>query len=243
MQSILLFLQTTDTSSTSVPPIKDILEATQPNVDAVVNHTQTLSLLSLLEQGGVIMYPLYFLFILVIFIFLQKLIVILRENKNYNFSFNLIKEQILSGNIILAIDTAEKMNNSIGRVLIKGIQRKDKPIYNIERSMENAAKLEIFRLEKNLNILSIIAGIAPMFGFLGTIVGMVQLFYAISATGEYTLNTIAGGIYVKMITSATGLIIGLLAYIGYNFLSSQIDRKINQLEVVSAEFMDVIQTK
>jgi biopolymer transport protein ExbB len=80
-----------------------------------------------------------------------------------------------------------------------------------------------------------------MFGFLGTIVGMVQLFYGISATGEYTLNTIAGGIYTKMITSASGLIIGLLAYVGYNYLNAQIDKNVNQMESASAEFIDVLQ--
>ncbi len=243
MYSILLFFQAQDSSGTLNSSIKEILQTNPTSTDPVVNTPQTISLLNLMEQGGIVMYPLYFLFIVVIFIFLQRLLVIFRENKNYQFNFNLIKEQILSGNTSLAMDTAEKMNNSIGRVLLKGIQRKDKPIYNIEKSMENAAKLEIFRFEKNLNILSMIAGIAPMFGFLGTIVGMVQLFYAISSTGEYTLNTIAGGIYTKMITSASGLIIGLLAYIGHHFISAQIDRKINQLEVVSAEFMDVIQSK
>ena len=107
--------------------------------------------------------------------------------------------------------------------------------------MENVGKLEVYKMEKNLSILSLISGIAPMFGFLGTIVGMVQLFYGISSTGEYTLGTIAGGIYVKMITSATGLIIGLLAYVGYNFLNAQIDKNVNRMEAASAEFVDILQ--
>jgi biopolymer transport protein ExbB len=123
----------------------------------------------------------------------------------------------------------------------KGLQRIGKPIEAIERSMENVGKLEIYKMERNLSVLSLIAGIAPMFGFLGTIVGMVQLFYGISATGEYTLNTIAGGIYTKMITSASGLIIGLLAYVGYNYLNAQIDKNVNQMESASAEFIDVLQ--
>jgi len=123
----------------------------------------------------------------------------------------------------------------------KGIQRIGKPIDAIERSMENVGKLEMYKMEKNLSILSLISGIAPMFGFLGTIVGMVQLFYGISSTGEYTLSTIASGIYVKMVTSASGLIIGLMAYVGYNFLNAQIDKTANRMEVASAEFIDILQ--
>ena len=107
--------------------------------------------------------------------------------------------------------------------------------------MENVGKLEMYKMERNLNILSLIAGIAPMFGFLGTIVGMVQLFYGIASTGEYTLNTIAGGIYTKMVTSATGLIIGLLAFIAHNYLTTQIDKTANKMEAASAEFIDILQ--
>ena len=90
-------------------------------------------------------------------------------------------------------------------------------------------------------MLSLISGIAPMFGFLGTIIGMVQLFYGISSTGEVTLNVIAGGIYVKMITSATGLIVGLMAYIGHNYLSSQMDKTAYKMEAASADFIDILQ--
>jgi biopolymer transport protein ExbB len=99
----------------------------------------------------------------------------------------------------------------------------------------------MYKMERNLNILSLIAGIAPMFGFLGTIVGMLQLFSAIASTGELELGEIAGGIYTKMITSATGLIIGLLAYVAYNFLNTQVDKTANRMEIASAEFIDVLQ--
>jgi biopolymer transport protein ExbB len=123
----------------------------------------------------------------------------------------------------------------------KGVQRIGKPIDNIEKSMENVGKLEIYRMEKNLVILSIIAGIAPMFGFLGTIAGMIQTFFNISITSDITLGTIAGGIYVKMITSASGLIIGIVAFIGYSYLNAQIDKVVNKMEGASAEFIDILQ--
>ncbi|MFZ6012695.1 MAG: MotA/TolQ/ExbB proton channel family protein, partial [Bacteroidota bacterium] len=98
----------------------------------------------------------------------------------------------------------------------------------------------IYKMEKNLVILTIIAGIAPMFGFLGTIAGMIQTFFNISITSDITLGTIAGGIYVKMITSAAGLIIGIMAYIGYSYLNAQIDKVVNRMEAASAEFIDVL---
>jgi biopolymer transport protein ExbB len=107
--------------------------------------------------------------------------------------------------------------------------------------MENVGRLEMYKMERNLSILSLIAGIAPMFGFLGTIAGMIQLFYDINSTGNFELSVIAGGIYVKMITSATGLIIGLMAYVGYNFLAAQIDKTANRMEAASAEFIDILQ--
>ncbi|MCA6451989.1 MAG: MotA/TolQ/ExbB proton channel family protein, partial [Chitinophagaceae bacterium] len=132
-------------------------------------------------------------------------------------------------------------NNPVARMIDKGLQRIGKPIDAIEKSMENVGKLEMYTMEKNLSILSLIAGIAPMFGFLGTIVGMIQLFYGIASSGQFTLNDIAGGIYVKMITSGTGLIIGLLAYIGHNVLTTQIDKTANKMEAASAEFMDILQ--
>jgi biopolymer transport protein ExbB len=108
--------------------------------------------------------------------------------------------------------------------------------------MENVGKLEIYKMEKNLVILAIVAGIAPMFGFLGTIAGMIQTFFNISQTSDITLSTIAGGIYVKMVTSAAGLIIGLVAYIGYSYLNAQIDKVINKMEATTGEFIDLMQT-
>ena len=107
--------------------------------------------------------------------------------------------------------------------------------------METVGKIEIYNLERSIYSLGVIAGIAPMFGFLGTIVGMIQLFYSISSTGEYTLSTIAGGIYTKMITSASGLIIGLLAYIGYNYLNAKIDKATNNIETSASELIDILQ--
>ena len=210
------------------------IAATQPAVEQI-------SLWGLLAKGGFIMYPLYLLLVIAIFVFFERLIAI-RKASNIEGNFmSMIRDNIMTGNLSAARTLARNTNNPVARIIDKGLQRIGKPIDAIEKSMENVGKLEMYKMERNLNILSLIAGIAPMFGFLGTIVGMVQLFYGIASSGEYTLNTIAGGIYTKMITSATGLIIGLMAYVGHNFLTTQIDKTANRMEVASSDFIDVLQ--
>ena len=202
---------------------------------------EKISMWSLLEKGGWIMYPLYLLLIVAIFVFIERLIAIRKASRiEANFMY-IIRDNIISGNVMAARNLAKNTNNPVARMIDKGLQRIGKPIDAIEKSMENVGKLEMYTMEKNLSILSLIAGIAPMFGFLGTIVGMIQLFYGIASSGQFTLNDIAGGIYVKMITSGTGLIIGLLAYIGHNALTTQIDKTANKMEAASAEFIDILQ--
>jgi len=208
---------------------------------AVLPAPEKISMWDLLEKGGFIMYPLYILFAATIFVFTERLIAIRKASRIDDNFMRIIRDNIVTGNVSAARSLTRNTNNPVARMIDKGIQRIGKPIEAIERSMENVGKLEMYQMEKNLSILSLIAGIAPMFGFLGTIVGMVQLFYGIASTGEYTLNTIAGGIYTKMITSGTGLIIGLIAYMAHNFLSTQIDKTVNKMEMASAEFMDILQ--
>ncbi len=202
---------------------------------------KSISLFELLQQGGWIMYPLYLLFAAAIFVFFERLIAIRNASKIDSNFMNIIRDNIMTGNISAARALAKNTNNPVARIIDKGLQRIGKPIDSIEKSMENVGKLEMYKMEKNLSILSLIAGVAPMFGFLGTIVGMVQLFYGIASTGELTLNSIAGGIYTKMITSATGLIIGLMAYVGHNYLTTQIDKTAYKMEAASAEFLDILQ--
>ncbi len=207
----------------------------------IVVATEKISLLTLLDKGGWIMYPLYLLLIATIFVFVERIIAI-RKASTIDANFmNIVRDHILNGNVQAARSMTKNTENPVAKMIDKGIQRIGKPIDAIEKSMENVGKLEMYKMEKNLSILSLIAGIAPMFGFLGTIIGMVQLFYGIASTGEYTLNTIAGGIYTKMITSATGLIIGLIAYVAHNYLNTQIDKTANKMEAASADFIDVLQ--
>jgi biopolymer transport protein ExbB len=208
---------------------------------AAIPVPEKISMWSLLEKGGFIMYPLYILLAAAIFVFTERLIAIRKASRIDDNFMRIIRDNIITGNVNAARSLTKNTNNPVARMIDKGIQRIGKPIDAIEKSMENVGKLEMYQMEKNLSILSLIAGIAPMFGFLGTIIGMVQLFYGIASTGEYTLNTIAGGIYTKMITSGTGLIIGLIAYVAHNYLSTQIDKTVNKMEMASAEFMDILQ--
>jgi biopolymer transport protein ExbB len=217
------------------------IDTLQKVAGALPAAAEKISLWSLLEKGGWIMYPLYLLLAAAIFVFIERLMAIRKASRIDPNFMNIIRDNIISGNVSAARNLAKNTNNPVARMIDKGLQRIGKPIDAIEKSMENVGKLEMYSMERNLSILSLIAGIAPMFGFLGTIVGMIQLFYGIASSGQFTLNDIAGGIYVKMITSGTGLIIGLLAYIGHNALTTQIDKTANKMEAASAEFIDVLQ--
>ena len=200
-----------------------------------------ISLFSLLQKGGYIMYPLYLLLVIAIYVFFERMIAIKKAGTIDPKFMLIIRDNIISGNLVAAKTLAKNTDNPVAKMIEKGIMRIGKPLDAIEKSMENVGKLEMYSMERNLNVLSLVAGIAPMFGFLGTIIGMVQLFYGIASTGEHTLNTIAGGIYTKMITSATGLIIGLIAYVGHNYLTTQIDKTANKMETASADFLDMLQ--
>jgi len=210
-------------------------------ISTVQQAGETFSLFSLLQKGGWLMYPLYLLFVATIFVFFERLIAINKASRiDANF-MSIIRDNIMTGNLSAARNLAKNTDNAVARIIDKGIQRIGKPIDAIEKSMENVGNLEIYKMERNLTILSLVYGIAPMIGFLGTIFGMLQLFYAISSTGDFTPASIAGGIYTKMVTSASGLIIGLLAYLAYNFLNTQIGKTINKMEAASSEFVDVLQ--
>lgn len=200
-----------------------------------------ITLFDLLTLGGWVMIPLMLLLVITIFVFFERLIAI-RKASNIDSNFmNIVRDHIVTGNVTAARSFAKNTNNPVARIIDKGIQRIGKPIENIERSMENVGKLEIYNLERNLSILSLSAGIAPLLGFLGTIIGMFQLFYSLATGGDFTIQTMANGIYTKVITSATGLIIGLLAYVAHNYLTTQVDKTAYKMEASSAEFLDVLQ--
>lgn len=199
------------------------------------------SLFDILIKGGPLMIPLAILLVIAIFVFIERYLAIKKASKVDDNFMSIIRDHIVTGNISAARSLAKNTPTAVGRMIDKGIQRVGKQIDAIERSMENVGKLELYKMERNVAILSVVGYIAPLFGFLGTIAGMFQLFYSIASTGEYSIGAIAGGIYVKMISSASGLIIGIIAYIGYRYLNSQIDKSTHKMEAASAEFIDVLQ--
>jgi biopolymer transport protein ExbB len=227
------FLQVTNPATTA----DTVHNAAAP----VAQGEHVMNVMDLLANGGPLMIPLGLLFVLAVFFFFERLIAIKKASRiDPNFMY-IIRDNVISGNLTAARSMAKNTQNPVARIIDKGLQRVGKRIEEIERSMENVGKIEVYKMERNLSVLSLVYGIAPMFGFLGTIFGMLQLFYNINASGEFTPAQIAGGIYTKMITSAAGLIIGLLAYVGYNFLNAQIDKTVNRMEVASAEFLDILQ--
>ncbi len=202
--------------------------------------SESISLFYLLKEGGVLMIPLLLCSLILVYVFVERLLVI-RKASQLDSTFMLrIRELITGGNLNGARAMARSTPSPVARIIEKGISRIGKPVDHIEKSMESAGKLEVYQLEKNLSILSTLAGIAPMFGFLGTIAGMIILFFNIQHQG-FSLENIAGGIYTKMVTSAVGLIIGLLAYIAYNYFNAQINKQVNRMEAASVEFLDILQ--
>jgi biopolymer transport protein ExbB len=198
-----------------------------------------LSLFELLKEGGLLMIPIAICSIIMCVVFIERFLYIKSLAKlDPNFS-NKIKEQLENDNKAGAISICKNTQHPIARMIEKGIQRMDKPYEQIEKSMEQVGKLEVYQMEKNTSILSTIAGIAPMFGFLGTIAGMIILFFNIQHDG-FSLEHIAGGIYTKMVTSAVGLIIGLLSYVAYNYINAQINKAVNKMEAAAADFLDTI---
>ena len=218
-----------------------ILLQTDTTGASKVMASQVESVWGVLAKGGLLMIPLLALLVVAIFFFIERLIAIRKAAKIEDNFMNIIRDHVVTGNIAAARSQAKNTNNPVARIIDKGIQRIGKPIDAIEKSMDNIGVLEMYLMEKNLSILSIISRIAPLFGFLGTIIGMLSLFKGIAATSEYTPNTIADGIYIKMITSETGLIIGILTYLGFSYLNAQIKRVENKMDAASAEFIDILQ--
>ena len=205
------------------------------------NHDGHLSFFELLTMGGWIMIPLAIMLLMGVYVFAERIIAIRHASKIDDNFMNIIRDHIVSGNVAAAKSFAKNTNNPVARIIDKGIQRIGKPIDSIEKSMDNVGQLEMYKLEKNMGVLSVVSKAAPIFGFVGTLVGLMQLFSRINSSNEFEVGTIAGGIYTKLITSITGLVIGLCAYLAYSYLSTQIDKTSNKMEAASSDFLDVLQ--
>lgn len=217
-----------------------VTDAVTP-VETALKNQDTMSLLDLIMKGGWVMIPIGVLSVIAVYLTIERYITIRRASKvDSGFMAN-IRQLLLDQKVEAAMMMCRNNNTPIARLLEKGIKRLGKPIKEIESAVENTGKLEIYKLERNLSYLGIIAGIAPMFGFVGTISGVIRIFYNISLADNISISLIAGGLYEKMITSAAGLVVGILAHIAFHYLNAMIDRVSFQLESTTVEFIDLIQ--
>ena len=205
------------------------------------NGDGSLSFFEIIQMGGMIMIPLGLMLLLAVYVFVERTIAVRNASRIDQNFMNIIRDHIVSGNVSAARSFAKNTNNPVARIIDKGIQRIGKPIDSIERSMDNVGQLEMYKLEKNMGILSVVSKAAPIFGFVGTLIGLMQLFSNIYQANEVAIGTISQGIYTKLITSISGLVIGLLAYFGYSIINTQIDKTSNRMEAAAADFLDVLQ--
>ncbi len=213
------------------------------DTSSVVPHEETLSILELIAGGGwYIMVPLGILSVIAVYIIIERYLTIQRASKLDPNFMNQIKDFIYDGKIDAAKSLCQQTDSPVARMILKGVSRIGKPLQDINTAVENTGKLEINQLESNLPTLATIAGAAPMIGFLGTVIGMINTFHEMYTSGNSVeLDQLSGGIMQAMVTTAAGLVIGIVAYVGYNLLVAKIDKVVNQMEAVTIEFMDVLQ--
>ncbi len=203
------------------------------------------NLLSVILESGwftmAIVAILLVLFIVGLYIFVERYTTIKaagRENQGF---MDRIRMEMSSGNMANARALCATTDSPVARMVDKGLQRIGRPLRDIDAAVENVGNLEIFRLEKGLSTLASIAGAAPMIGFFGTVTGMISAFYEMSTADNITPDVLAGGIYSALLTTAAGLFIGILAFVGYNLLVASVDRVVYKIERTTTEFMDLLQ--
>jgi biopolymer transport protein ExbB len=231
----LLFLQVADT----LHKLTDTANHTGQQLAPIPQ--QELHFGELIVKGGWVMIPIGILAVLGLVIFFERYFTIRKASRNESNLMMQVRSNITSGNLESAIAICRNSNTPLGRMLQKGLLRIGRPIKDIEGAIENIGKLEVAKLEKNIGILGIVAGIAPMFGFLGTIAGVIKIFYDISKTDNISMGVISGGLYVKMVTSAAGLFVGIVAYVCYHILNMMVDKVILNLETDAIEFIDLLE--
>ncbi|MCQ2139734.1 MAG: MotA/TolQ/ExbB proton channel family protein [Bacteroidales bacterium] len=199
------------------------------------------SLIEMATKGGWLMLVLLILSIIAIYIFGKKWWVISKASKVDKNFMNDIRDYIHSGKVKSALTLCEKYDTPVARLVGKGIERIGRPLADIQTAVENTGNVEVARLEKGLPFLATISGGAPMIGFLGTVIGMIQAFFNMSQAGNnIDITLLSSGIYTAMVTTVGGLIVGILAYFGYNYLSARISDLVFKMESATIEFMDLL---
>ena len=214
-----------------------LLQAT----DVVATETAKMGLWELFNKGGWLMWVLLLLGGFTIFIFVERFLAIRKASMLDMHFMNRIRDYIYDGKIDSALNLCKKTDTPIARMVEKGIERLGRPMNDVQTAIENVANLEVSKLENGLPFLATIAGGAPMIGFLGTVMGMVQTFMDMSAAGgTVDMALLSGGMYIAMVTTVGGLIVGIPAYFGYNYLVARIEKVVFRMEANSIAFMDIL---
>jgi biopolymer transport protein ExbB len=194
------------------------------------------------KKGGPwIMIPLLILSIIAVYIFIERYVAIKKASKEDKTFMDRIKDYIIDGNLDSATKLCQQMNNPMARMVEKGISRLGKPMNDVLVAIENVGNIEANKLEKGFNMLATISGGAPMLGFLGTVIGMVQAFYDMANAGSNVdITVLSNGIYTAMVTTVAGLVVGIIAFFAYNFLVSMLDSVVQKMETRTMEFMDLL---
>nr|WP_294938307.1 MotA/TolQ/ExbB proton channel family protein [uncultured Flavobacterium sp.] len=217
-----------------------ITQAAGAVVENVVKDNE-ISVLEFILKGGFFLIPIALLLFYTIYIIIERFIYIQRATKHDVHLLKDIRTHLNNGNIDLAISAAERDGAASANVIKEGIQTIGRPIAEIESNMEKVANIEIGEMERKLGVLGLIAGIAPTLGFIGTISGVIKIFYSISVTENISIGNISGGLYEKMISSGAGLIVGIIAYSGYHLYNSMIDNYSLNMQRHVLEFVNIIQ--
>jgi len=213
-------------------PATEVTEATKE---------ATMSLADLYLAGGWVMYLITLLSFVALYIFIERYLVIKKASKSDANFMNRIKDYMYEGKVDAALQLCRRTDSPQARMVEKGITRLGRPLADVTVAIENVGRLEVHKLEKRFPTLATIAGAAPLMGFFGTVIGMVQAFYEMSLAGSsLDISTLSGGIYTALITTVGGLILGILAYFGYNQLVVKVENVVFQLETTSTEFLDIL---
>lgn len=207
--------------------------------------TKDVSVYDMIVSGGlfgiVIMAVLFLLFLAAIYLFIERYLTIKRSSQTDENFIHHIRDFVYDNKIDSAVELCRRTNSPEARMIQKGLQRIGRPLKEISDAIENTGKLEVYKLERNINYLATIAGAAPMIGFLGTVIGMIMAFAEIANTeGQVDPKLLSSGIYVAMLTTAAGLIVGILAYLFYNFLVMKVDKSVHSMESSVTDFLDVL---
>ena len=208
---------------------------------AAVTAAEGIHVIDLIMKGGWVMIPLFILLGLTLYLIIERWRAININGKLDASFIDNIKDFIRQGNVKSAESLCRNQHSAAGRVFEKAVGRIGYSIRDIESTIENAAQIEVAKLESNLAYLGVVAGIAPMLGFVGTISGIINIFYSIAQENSFEIKTIAGGMYEKMVTSGSGLIVGLIAYMGYHLLQMKLDRFALKMQSAAFDFLDVLQ--